>query len=385
MVLGLIVAGAVIVGMQLPFLHKPATVVIAAPTSAVRPVSPAVAWPTIGSAAIDIPALGVLESHRNAVVPIASLAKLMTAYVTLKKFPLGIGETGPCVTVSAADVTTWLAEKANDESSVIVQVGEQLCESVLLNGMLVHSAGNYADLLATMVSGSTGKFVALMNETAASLGLSSTHYGDDAGISDNSVSTALDQAKLAVLLMRSPLVRSIVQQSSVDLPVAGIVNSFTPYVGTDNVVGVKSGRTDLAGGCDVMALDFRQGGRTRIAYVVVLGQRGGDLLTPAGDAAYALATTAVANRFTQTFQKNGVVGHIGWGHELVPFAFKYATTIYHWGPKSIPSYTMRIRRITTDIRRGDIVGWVHVDGVRRPLPLVALRSVAAPTLWHRLL
>lgn len=385
MVLGLIVAGAVIVALQLPFLHKPAAVHIAPPTSAIRPVPPEVAWPSIGSAAIDIPALGVFESRHNQVVPIASLTKMMTAYVTLKKFPLSVGETGPCVTVSEDDVTAWLADKANDESSVIVEVGEQLCERDLLNGMLVYSAANYADLLATMVSGSTEKFVALMNETAASLGLHSTHYGDDAGISNNSVSTALDQAKLAVILMKSPLVRSIVQQSSVDLPVAGIVNSFTPYVGTDNVVGIKSGRTDLAGGCDVMALDFHQDGRTRIAYVVVLGQRGGDLLTPAGDAAYALATTAVQNRFTQTFKKKGVVGHIGWGHELVAFAFKYETTVYHWGPKSAPAYTMRVRRITTDIHRGEIVGWVHVDGVSRPLPLVALRSVAAPTLWHRLL
>lgn len=385
MVLGLLVAGAVIVGMQLPFLHKPAIVRVGPPASASRVVPPDVAWPSIGSAAIDIPALGVIESRHNEIVPIASLTKMMTAYVTLKKFPLAIGESGPCITLTNDDVTAWQADKANDESSVIVEAGEQLCESDLLNGMLVYSAANYADILATMVSGSTVKFVALMNQTAATLGLRSTHYGDDAGISDDSVSTALDQAKLAVLLMKSPLVRSIVEQSSVDLPVAGIVNSFTPYVGTDNVVGIKSGRTDLAGGCDVMALDFRQGGRTRIAYVVVLGQRGGDLLTPAGDAAYALATTAVANRFTQTFKKNGVVGHIGWGHELVAFGFKNKTTVYHWGPKARPSYTMRVRRITSDIHRGEIVGWIHVDGVARPLALVALGSVAAPTLWHRLL
>ncbi len=385
MVLGLVVASSAIVAMQLPFLHKPATVRPATASMPIRPAVPELAWPIVGSAAIDIPTLGVLESRHNQIVPIASLTKMMTAYVTLKKYPLGIGETGPCVTVTSDDVAAWMADKANDESSVIVEEGEQLCESDLLNGMLVNSAANYADLLATMVSGSTETFVALMNKTAASLDLHSTHYGDDAGIADDSVSTALDQAKLAVLLMKSPLVRSIVDQSSVDLPVAGIVNSFTPYVGTNNVVGVKSGRTDLAGGCDVLALAFRQGGRTRIAYVVVLGQRGGDLLTPAGDAAYALATSAVENRFTQTFKKNSVVGFIGWGRDHVPFGFKSKTTVYRWGPQSVPAYTMLIGRITTDIHRGQIVGWVHVYGVQRPLALVALRSVAAPSLWHRLL
>ena len=45
---------------------------------------------------------------------------------------------------------------------------------------------------------------------------------------------------------------------------------------------MKSGRTDEAGGCDVLALTFEQGGLTRIIYAVVLGQRGGDLLDPGG-------------------------------------------------------------------------------------------------------
>ena len=49
------------------------------------------------------------------------------------------------------------------------------------------------------------------------------------------------------MLMKSPLVRAIVDQTSVTLPVAGTVSSFTPFVGVDNVIGVKSGRTAAAG------------------------------------------------------------------------------------------------------------------------------------------
>ena len=108
-----------------------------------------------------------------------------------------------------------------------------------------------------MVSPTPEAFVARMNQTARNLGLRHTHYADDTGVSDESVSTALDQAKLAAVLMSSPLVRSIVDQTEVDLPVAGFVNSFTPLVGDHDVVGVKSGRTSAAGGCDVMALAYR--------------------------------------------------------------------------------------------------------------------------------
>ena len=59
------------------------------------------------------------------------------------------------------------------------------------------------------------------------------------------------------------------------LPFAGTEPSFTPDVGIDNVIGVKSGRTQAAGGCDVMAMTFHDGSTTHVAYAVVLGQHGG--------------------------------------------------------------------------------------------------------------
>lgn len=384
MMLGLVVAATIVLSLQLPFAHERATYRFTGRSRLATGVAPAVAWPTIGSAAIDIPALGVIRSWHNSVVPIASLTKLMTAYVVLKKFPLALGGTGPCITVTNDQVLDYEQEKTADESAVIVEEGEPLCEITLLDGMLVHSAANYADILETMVSASPADFVTLMNRTAASLGLRHTHYGDDAGISDDSVSTALDQAKLAALLMKSPLVRSIVAQTSVDLPVSGYENSFTPFVGMDHVVGVKSGRTSAAGGCDILALAFRQGGRERIVYAVVLGQRGGDLLGPAGNAALALAQSALDLRYVHTFAKGTVLGYVGFNHHDVPFALARTNHLFVWGDPSGPVVRWRMRTLTTSIRRGEVVGWLTVSGVTRPLALVAQRSIAQPTLWKRI-
>jgi D-alanyl-D-alanine carboxypeptidase (penicillin-binding protein 5/6) len=384
MVLGLIVASAIIVSMQLPFLHERATFRITGRINAATGIDQPLAWPTVGSAAIDIPALGVTRSWHNSVVPIASLTKLMTAYVVLKKLPLALGATGPCVTVTDSQVLDYEMEKSADESAVIVVAGEQLCESTLLDGMLVHSAANYADILETMVAPSPLAFVALMNATASSLGMVHTHYADDAGISNDSVSTAIDQARLAALLMKSPLVRMIVDQTSVDLPVSGIENSFTPLVGTDNVVGVKSGRTSAAGGCDILALAFRQGGRERIVFAVVLGQRGGDLLGPAGSAALVLAQSALNLRYVQTFTKGTVLGYVGFNDDLVPFVLARTSHHYVWGEPGAPVIRWRMRTLTTSIRRGETVGWLEVSGVARRLALVAQRSVAQPTLWKRI-
>lgn len=383
--MGLVVGSALVVGLQLPFAHQSAHVHLALRSLAANPSEPEpLAWPLVGSAAIDIPVLGVAESWHQDVVPIASLTKLMTAYVVLRKFPLEKGQNGPCLTISADDVLDYETEKAMGESAVIVEEGEQLCEFDLLNGMLVHSAANYADLLASMVSASPQEFVDRMNATAASLGLRHTHYGDDVGVSDDSVSTALDQARLAADLMQSPLVRSIVDQTSVDLPVAGYENSFTPYLGSDDVVGVKSGRTAAAGGCDVMAVAFRQGGRTHLAYAVVLGQQGGNLIEPAGTAALALVQSALADRYVRTFTKGTPVGDIGFGRREVPIVLARTSHLYLWRSRGSSSLRWRARHLTTSVRRGEVVGWLVVPGLRRPLAVVAQDGVAQTTLWHRI-
>jgi D-alanyl-D-alanine carboxypeptidase (penicillin-binding protein 5/6) len=389
LVLGVAIAAGLIVGLQLPLLGgaAQARATVRTRESAIPPSSP-IEWPDVGSAALIIPSLGVKESWHNQVVPIASLTKMMTAYVTLQKLPLALGQTGPCITVTTADVLTYEELMGEGESSAYVTEGENLCEIDLLNGLLVHSASNYAVMLADLVAGSTQNFVALMNEDATSLRLDQTHYADVSGFDPDSVSTALDQGELAVVLMKSPVVRAIVDQPSVTLPVAGTVQSFTPYVGTDNVIGVKSGRTAAAGGCDVMAMTFTQGSTTQTLYAVVLGQQGGDLLGPAGEAALAIANSALAATFPRypTRVRTSVRGTVGWGSRRV--AFRAAETFdLRWADlRRVVPVTLTFRRLTHAITRGERVGWmvIHAPTVRR-VALRASSSVSPLTLWKRIL
>jgi D-alanyl-D-alanine carboxypeptidase (penicillin-binding protein 5/6) len=388
LIMGAVVAAALIVGMQVPLLHPSATVKLTvAPIVATSTGTSSLVWPSLGSAAIDIPSLGFERSWHNKIVPIASLTKMMTAYVVLKMFPLSIGETGPCITVSDDDVATYESLYEQDQSSVVVYAGENLCENDLLNGLLVHSASNYAVLLADMVAGSTTAFVTLMNHTAESLGLTGTTYADVSGYDPGSVSTALDQAQLAVLLMKSPLVRSIVDQPSVTLPDAGTVASFTPYVGTDNVIGVKSGRTLAAGGCDVMAMTFKFGTTTRTLYAVVLGQEGGDLLGPAGDAALALADSArmVQVPHVHDFRTTTSFGTIGWGSSRVSFGVATNARVTWSHRQRALHVSARMRHFSSAIHRGEIVGWLNVYAkTTHRLALVANGDAAPLTLWQRL-
>lgn len=208
---------------------------------------------------------------------------MMTAWVALHRLPLSGTETGPCFAVSANDVDLYYDDVAMDESSVQIAQGETLCESTLLRGMLVHSAADYAQLLASLTGMRMATFVAAMNQSARALGMKETHYSDVVGISAGDVSTAQDQARLAALLMKDePVVEGIVDLSEVSLPIAGVVSSFTPYAGEGNVVGVKSGFTNAAGGCDVMAMEDRIGDTVITTYAVVLGEHGDDPLGTAG-------------------------------------------------------------------------------------------------------
>jgi serine-type D-Ala-D-Ala carboxypeptidase (penicillin-binding protein 5/6) len=384
--LGAAVAGAGIVAMQVPLLHEPARA--STPLvhlAATRGLAPGLAWPSEGSAAVIVPSYHVAISSSDAVVPIASLTKMMTAYVVLQRLPLVGDATGPCVIVNAADVATYQHDVATGQSTAEVAPGERLCERDLLAGLLVHSANNFALILAELAGGSVSTFVEMMNATARTLGLTHTHYVEPAGYDPGSVSTALEQGELAVDLMASPVARALVDEATVTLPVAGTLDTFTPYVGTDNVIGVKSGRTDAAGGCVVMAMTFVRAGTTETLYAVVLGQRGGDLLGPAGAAALALAVSARDNQVHLSLAKGTRVGRVGWGRTTTPVVLTSRHTFWWWAGRGPLAGTLHLRHLTSAVRRGEVIGWLSVAAhPTRRFRVAAARAVAPESIWQRL-
>ena len=127
----------------------------------------------------------------------------------------------------------------------------------------------------SIIGWSPATFVRVMNADAKQMGLTRTHYVDLTGISPGDQSTAGNQATLAVNLMSDePIVDQIVALTHVALPYNGVVESYTPLIGVANVVGVKSGFTNPAGGCDVMAVKVTIGANTFLTYAVVLGEHG---------------------------------------------------------------------------------------------------------------
>jgi D-alanyl-D-alanine carboxypeptidase (penicillin-binding protein 5/6) len=251
--------------------------------STVRPahrlaVLPSSVWPAYGQAAVILTVQPRIHAGPNQqAAPIASVAKVMTAYLVLRDHPLGPGQDGPKITLSAADVADTDRRAGQHESVVPVAAGEQLTELQALQALLLPSANNIAAVLARWDAGSENRFVARMNATARSLGMSRTRYTDPSGYDDATVSTAADQVRIVDRALRLPVFASIVATPSATLPVAGTVRNTNTLLGHDGFVGVKTGSDHAAGGCFAFrAIRWIDGKRTTITGVV-LGQPGGEV------------------------------------------------------------------------------------------------------------
>ncbi|MBS1885358.1 MAG: D-alanyl-D-alanine carboxypeptidase, partial [Actinobacteria bacterium] len=106
---------------------------------------PRLAWPGEGEATVAVEGLGSLGSvggRRR--VPIASVAKMMTAYLTLRRFPLEPGAEGFRVRITGAEAAEQRARAATGQSTLPVLAGETLSERQLLEALLIPSANNIA-------------------------------------------------------------------------------------------------------------------------------------------------------------------------------------------------------------------------------------------------
>jgi D-alanyl-D-alanine carboxypeptidase (penicillin-binding protein 5/6) len=259
---------------------------------------PSAAWPTYGQAAFIQTGRSQVQAGPNQhAAPIASVAKVMTAYVVLRDHSLRRGEDGATITLTDADVADTDRRRGQHESVVSIAAGEQLTERQALQALLLPSANNIAAILARWSSGSADRFVARMNATAWSLGMTHTRYTDASGYDDATVSTAADQVRLVDRAMRLPVFASIVATPSATLPVAGTVHNTNTLLGHNGFVGVKTGSTAAAGGCFAFrAIRSIDGRRTTITGVV-LGQPGYDRIA-AGLMAAAVMVDRIAGQRT---------------------------------------------------------------------------------------
>jgi serine-type D-Ala-D-Ala carboxypeptidase (penicillin-binding protein 5/6) len=271
----MVVAAVAWVGVQL--LRPVPSMTLTASVTAVRAlpgVAPRPDWPGRAEAAVGLPVTGLLGVHGGSrPVPIASLAKIMTADIVLRDRPLPAGGPGPVIAVAAADAAAYARDQRQGQSVVKVAAGEKLTERQALEAMRIPSGNNIASLLARWDAGSEAAFAARMNTRARQLGLGGTRYADASGADPATVSTAADQFRLTVAALQIPAFRQIVALPQVTLPVAGLAYNVNAGLGHDGITGVKTGSSSRAGGCLAFAAIRTVAGSPVTIVGVVLGVR----------------------------------------------------------------------------------------------------------------
>ncbi len=275
----------IIVGIVQIYRSYPVVEVKPVSQDIVLPGEFSVTFPEQGESAVGTENFGVIASSPDqTAVPIASLTKMMTAYIVLKTYPLKSGEDGPNLIINAQDEADYQNSLKNGGSVLTVAQGESLTERQLLQGLMLPSGNNIANTLGRWVSGTDTAFVTKMNEVAKSLGMTETYYADASGLNPSTVSNAVDQIKIAQAAMADPVFREIVAMPQATLPLAGTVYNVNWMLGKHGVVGIKTGSTSQAGGCFVSATPVGIGNEKHFIIAAVLGQKTAQSLQSALDA-----------------------------------------------------------------------------------------------------
>ena len=207
-------------------------------------------WPAYGQSAVGSLDSGLLSaSPDTAPRPIASTAKTLTALAVLRKKPLGAQEQGPNITLTIADVDIYDKYVSQDGSVVKVAIGETITQRQALEALMLPSANNMAETLATWAFGSVRQYNEYANSLAVSLGMKNTTITDPSGFNPETKSTASDLVLLGRAAMEDPVLSEIVGLKRASIPVQGEITSTNVLLGKEGINGIKTGTTEQAGGC----------------------------------------------------------------------------------------------------------------------------------------
>ena len=350
------------------------------------------AWPAKGQSAAEVVGVGSLgSSGQETPAPIASVTKVMNAYLILQKYPLKKGESGPKIMV---DPQAAQESGNSDESRVTLTAGQELTEYQALELLMLPSANNVARLLARFHSGSEEAFVKQMNDTAAKFGMTNTIYADPAGFNADTKSTAKDQLKLAEQVMKDDIFRQIVSTPDTtfnNVKISNTNNLINPKTG---VIGVKTGSSTPAGGCLMWAAYKEIGGVKRMILGVTLGQQAtspnpGDGILPTVLKVSGKQIQAAQNGLTgQTVVKKGdVVGTVddGLGGKVPVVATK--DLVVAGFPGVTGTITLDPTPLHHNEKAGKEVGSLRVgsgDG-KSEVPVALQSDLNPPSIQSRLL
>ena len=237
-------------------------------------------------------------------LPVGTLAKLMTAYLTAQH--LESGDITPETVLTAGEGVREV------KGAVIwLEPGDRITVEELLLGLLAGNANDAAVVLADRISGSSAAFVMDMNAAAFDLGMRNTRFTSPQGYDDPAAySTAADMGLLACAVLRSEVLtpylsvwRTFIREESVEL-----VNENTLTRTMEHCRGLKAAHSEQAGYCLAAAAE-RDG---MVCAAIVLGCEDEDArfsvakrLLNRGFSGYHLTTPGFSEEFLRPLAVRG--------------------------------------------------------------------------------
>ena len=265
----------------------------------------------------------------------------------------------------------------------------------MLTLLLVPSGNNIARLLARWDAGTQEAFVAKMRQAAASLGMTSTTYTGASGIESTTKSTAVDQLKLARVVMKNSVFRSVVAQPNVTLPGVGRIFNNNNDLANPGVIGIKTGSSTPAGGALMWAARKHIGGKQQLVIGVVLQQRGSggtpdDMLGVALHRAQDLINSVQGGLTSATIVKKGeVVGLVddGLGGKTPVVAGKDLSAVGWPGMRTGLTLTVGNGGLPHNAKAGTQVGTLSfgTGSARTTVPVVLQSDLKEPSFGKKLI
>lgn len=194
-------------------------------------------------------------------VPIASVTKLVTALVSAEYINL---DKEIAITPEMVVAT----------SKPRLEARQTVTAYSLLYPLLMESSNEAAEALAQSVG--RARFVALMNQKAAALGMTHTHFVDPSGAGEGNVSTAEDLFQLAKYIYNNrsfvwKITAGNVSGSAYEAPQWNDLENFNLFIGQPGFVGGKVGKTTAAGDTMIALFEKNVGAEKRPIVFIVLG------------------------------------------------------------------------------------------------------------------
>ncbi len=344
--------------------------------------------------AVDVPAPSAIlmdaatgtvlfEKNANERLAPASVTKVMTLLLVMEA--LDSGRIGWDDTVTASE-----AAAGKGGSQVYLEVGEQMSMDEMLKSVVVSSANDCATALAEHVAGSESAFVAMMNERAAQLGLTDTHFVNCTGLDDEPnaaehLTTAHDLAVMSRELLKHTEIKkyTTIWMDTVRDGQFGLSNTNKLVRFYEGTTGLKTGYTSAAGHC--LSATAERDGIELIAVVMHCASS-----TDRFQSAKALLNYGFANYALVSAQPPeplpDVAVLLGAQSVLTPVLQETAPILIEKGEQAQVRKTVTLsEEVTAPVAAGQQLGTLTIATDTRTLaeiPIVAPAAIEKLTLWQ---